>query len=255
VTHNPHDALVKAVFGTPENARGEFKAALPPELSDGIDWATLKRESGSFVDKELTDTHTDLLFSASLQDFRALLYIVFEHKSYAKTLLPLDMARYCLDDLTQVTDAALRQRELSPFARLALFALRDARTRGKLLNNLSNWTSELELLNPADRGTLMHYICEVDPTTAEDVDAKLTQDANMARSSTKTTFQILFDEGKLEGMLEGQAAIIQRQLRLKFGDLTAPIEARLQKATPEELDLWAERILFAQSIEGVIGEP
>ncbi len=61
---NPHDALFKAVFGDPEHAASALRAALPAALAGAIDWMTLARVAGSFVDGELREQHTDLLFTA-----------------------------------------------------------------------------------------------------------------------------------------------------------------------------------------------
>ena len=58
--------------------------------------------------------------------------------------------------------------------------------------------------------------------------------------------------GLREGQLEGRAAMLSRLLQLKFGDLPETLQQRLAQASEAELDLWAERILFADSLEQVI---
>ena len=40
-------------------------------------------------------------------------------------------------------------------------------------------------------------------------------------------------------------------LTLKFGDLPAPYQQRIEQARDEELELWTERILFADSLDAV----
>jgi hypothetical protein len=60
------------------------------------------------------------------------------------------------------------------------------------------------------------------------------------------------DRGRLEGLHEGRAAMLLRQLQLKFGELPEDICLRVAQADQTELDLWAERILFADSIETVL---
>ena len=52
--HQPHDKLVKATFSDLQNARAFFEGHLEPELVRHIDWASLRLESGSFVDPELS---------------------------------------------------------------------------------------------------------------------------------------------------------------------------------------------------------
>lgn len=58
-------------------------------------------------------------------------------------------------------------------------------------------------------------------------------------------------EGLAEGRTEGRAELLSRQLTLKFGELSAEIQQRLQQAGEAELDIWAERVLFAESIDEV----
>lgn len=56
---NPHDALFKSVFSSPEHARGALRAIVPPELGEASDWGTggralllrqLRRRFGEAVD-------------------------------------------------------------------------------------------------------------------------------------------------------------------------------------------------------------
>jgi predicted transposase YdaD len=79
--HQPHDKLVKATFSDLQNARGFFESHLDPDLVRHIDWGTLRLESGSFVDAELSASASDLLYSVGIAGQTAYLYILFEHQS------------------------------------------------------------------------------------------------------------------------------------------------------------------------------
>jgi predicted transposase YdaD len=79
--HQPHDKLVKATFSDLQNARAFFEGHLEPELVRHIDWASLRLESGSFVDAELSASASDLLYSVGISGQRTYLYILFEHQS------------------------------------------------------------------------------------------------------------------------------------------------------------------------------
>lgn len=48
---------------------------------------------------------------------------------------------------------------------------------------------------------------------------------------------------------EGRAAIVQRQLAIRFGSLTAETRERIASKSTEELETIADRLLFAQSLE------
>jgi len=58
-------------------------------------------------------------------------------------------------------------------------------------------------------------------------------------------------EGRTEGLVEGQRWLVEKQLRLKFGVLGEPALARIATATSTQLDLWAERVLSAASLDEV----
>ena len=62
-------------------------------------------------------------------------------------------------------------------------------------------------------------------------------------------------EGKKEGKLEGQGVMLKRQLHKRFGNIMdIRIQERLRNATPEQFELWADRILDAKSIEEIFAE-
>jgi len=96
VTHTPHDALFKTIFGQPEHAAAELQHVLPGHIAARIDWSTLALQPGSYVDEELADQHSDLLFSAAARPSREpiLVYILFEHQSTAQPTMALRLLRY-----------------------------------------------------------------------------------------------------------------------------------------------------------------
>lgn len=56
---------------------------------------------------------------------------------------------------------------------------------------------------------------------------------------------------KQEGTLEGEALILQRQLTKRFGILSDSTLTRLHSATSEQLELWADRVLDAPTLQEV----
>ena len=60
-------------------------------------------------------------------------------------------------------------------------------------------------------------------------------------------------EGRVEGEILGRYALLQRQIAKRFGVdfLDIRNQERLRTATSEQLDLWAERILDARTVEDV----
>jgi flagellar biosynthesis/type III secretory pathway protein FliH len=56
-------------------------------------------------------------------------------------------------------------------------------------------------------------------------------------------------QGMQQGMRQGESALLERQLTRRFGPPSAETRARLQAATVEQLEQWAENILDATTLE------
>jgi predicted transposase/invertase (TIGR01784 family) len=99
-------------------------------------------------------------------------------------------------------------------------------------------------------------------TQTMDIEENVMHDAaEMLLSSTKkgtimTLAERLLHRGKQEGRQEGRLLLLQRQLTKRFGQdvLDIRVQERLRTATPEQLDLWAERILDARAFEEVFSD-
>ncbi|MEJ1963792.1 MAG: DUF4351 domain-containing protein [Gammaproteobacteria bacterium] len=59
--------------------------------------------------------------------------------------------------------------------------------------------------------------------------------------------------GRATGAAEGRAALIVRQLNLRFGAVEPVLESRIQNASIAELDAIGERLLVAGSVEEALG--
>jgi uncharacterized protein with von Willebrand factor type A (vWA) domain len=62
-------------------------------------------------------------------------------------------------------------------------------------------------------------------------------------------------KGLQQGIAQGEIALLRRQLTRRFGPLPAWAEARLAQASTEQCEAWADRLLEAESLEGVLGSP
>jgi hypothetical protein len=59
-------------------------------------------------------------------------------------------------------------------------------------------------------------------------------------------------EGEAKGKAEGKAEALQKLLTLKFGELPRTAFARLDAATPGDLDRWLERVLTTGALEAIL---
>jgi len=91
---NIHDNLFKFTFTQVENAASMLRFLLPAALVALIDFATLALCPGSFVDEDLKERHTDLLFSAKIAGRDAFIYVLFEHQSSFDPLMPFRLLCY-----------------------------------------------------------------------------------------------------------------------------------------------------------------
>jgi hypothetical protein len=59
--------------------------------------------------------------------------------------------------------------------------------------------------------------------------------------------------GIAKGIQQGEVIMLKRLLTRRFGPLPEWAEQRLEQASPQELEGWAERVLEAPRLEDVFG--
>jgi predicted transposase YdaD len=174
-----------------------------------------------------------------------------------------------VEDLAHVTDEELRDWALDAFPELVVRALRDGRNRDRLMRNLDHWGSALSRALAAPSGIeavsqLFRYItlvCEGLPY--EEFRAKLREQLPEAERPAMTIAEELMqkgreegreagrEEGREEGRAQGQVTLLVKQLTRKFGELPAEYRARLETATSDLLECYAERLLVAGTLAAV----
>lgn len=82
---NPHDKFFRELLGQPELAADFLQHYLPPEVVARLDLTRLELTHDSFVDADLQEHLSDLLYHVGLRENEraARLYFLFEHKSYS----------------------------------------------------------------------------------------------------------------------------------------------------------------------------
>ncbi len=76
------------------------------------------------------------------------------------------------------------------------------------------------------------------------------EDAVALADSEARGFQLGLEQGIQQG-IQGEAALLKRLLKRRFGDLPGWVGERLERASREELETWAERVLEAKRLEDV----
>jgi flagellar biosynthesis/type III secretory pathway protein FliH len=62
------------------------------------------------------------------------------------------------------------------------------------------------------------------------------------------------EQGLKKGVQKGEANVVIRLLTKRFGPLSLIMLDRLNQATIEQLELWADRVLEAKTLESVLGD-
>jgi len=162
-----------------------------------------------------------------------------------------------LDDLSHKDDAELRARMLTAFATLAFFFLRDGRRGDLVVTNLPSWGDLLQQLFDGPGGQrallqLLSYISSVVPDLAPEKVSESLERALPERTNIMSTLaEKWLEEGELKGKEKGRREVVKRQLCLKFGGLAKAVEEKLDQAKDAELDLFAERVLTATTLEQI----
>ena len=70
---------------------------LPASIRDIVDLTTLEPQKDSFINKELQEVFSDLLFRADINNKEGYIYFLFEHKSYQDKLVIFQLLRYMIE--------------------------------------------------------------------------------------------------------------------------------------------------------------
>ena len=92
-----HDRLFRAVFSDVSEAASLLQNALPDAIRHSFDWTTLSRREGTFIDAELRQSETDLLYQVEhLETGQPMsVYVLLEHQSSPDPWMRLRLLRYC----------------------------------------------------------------------------------------------------------------------------------------------------------------
>ena len=106
---NPHDKFFKDLFSRQDAARDFLQHYLPSEISSLLDLSDLEIGKDSFIDPELQEHFSDLLYKVSLHSGQqSYIYILFEHKSYPDPQIAFQLLKY----MVRIWEQSRRQNEI-----------------------------------------------------------------------------------------------------------------------------------------------
>ncbi|MCA1784872.1 MAG: Rpn family recombination-promoting nuclease/putative transposase [Desulfobacteraceae bacterium] len=92
---NPHDKLFREVYGDRDNALSFLTTNLPDRVLGLVEMSTLEICKDSFIEKELADYYSDILYRVTLKDGSSgFIYLLFEHKSFHDKYVHLQLLEY-----------------------------------------------------------------------------------------------------------------------------------------------------------------
>ena len=89
----PDDALFKLFLRQPDTARDFLAFHLPAPIHALCDMKTLKLESSSFIDDDLRESYSDVLWSVKTEQGPGYIYCLIEHQSTSNKLIAFRMMR------------------------------------------------------------------------------------------------------------------------------------------------------------------
>lgn len=106
-TINPHDKFFKEAFSKKEEAGDLIKNVLPEGLSKNIDVSTLQLDSTSYIDEELQENFSDLVYNCVYKGKTKIkVSFLIEHKSYTVDYPHLQLLKY----LQKIWEANIKQK-------------------------------------------------------------------------------------------------------------------------------------------------
>ncbi|WP_205950533.1 Rpn family recombination-promoting nuclease/putative transposase [Pantoea stewartii] len=95
-TPTPHDALFRQFLTEPDVARDFMAIHLPQALRALCDLTTLKLESGSFVEDDLRQYYSDVLYSVKTASGEGYIHVLIEHQSGPDKHMAFRLMRYAV---------------------------------------------------------------------------------------------------------------------------------------------------------------
>jgi predicted transposase YdaD len=160
---------------------------------------------------------------------------------------------YLLDNLSELPDDHLRRRSMTALGRLAAVCFKYGRQPDLVERLGRDWADVLREVAGAPQGQeameqVLRYILEVNDEHLDPEELKALLERELgpkAKEAIVTAAQRYIEQGRQQG----ESAMLLRQLRHRFGGaVDAHVEERVAKASVEQIDTWAVRVLTAATL-------
>ncbi|MBK9257473.1 MAG: Rpn family recombination-promoting nuclease/putative transposase [Saprospiraceae bacterium] len=114
--HNIHDKFVKASFSDPDRAAAFFENFLPEILLKEIDLTSLKPVQESYIQGDLSEYFSDMIFEVSSNSGDAIdIVLLFEHKSSPDKYVLIQLGHYIFAHWLKCVNEGKKLKVIVPF--------------------------------------------------------------------------------------------------------------------------------------------
>jgi predicted transposase/invertase (TIGR01784 family) len=99
--HQPHDGFFKNCLANLTVAKDLLKAHLSTDITQRIQWDSLRLSNKSYTDEKLAQLHSDVVYTCQIDKKNAYIYILIEQQTTPDPLLPLRFLQYNVALLTE----------------------------------------------------------------------------------------------------------------------------------------------------------
>ncbi len=167
---NPHDKFFKEVLSRQEVARDFILHYLPSDIVGLFDIESLEIRKDSFIDKELKEHFSDILYCVDTKGGgSSYVYVLFEHKSYPERLISLHLLRY----MARIWEQAVKRGETSPLPTIIPVVVYHGRSKWKVgleFQDLFDLPEELRGFLPGFR----YLLCDLTQYSDEEIRGAVT---------------------------------------------------------------------------------
>lgn len=129
---NPHDKFFKETLGNVSTAKDFLIHYLPENIISVIDINTIDLQKDSFINEELEESFSDLLFKVEVHNREGYLYFLFEHKSYSDKRIAFQLLKY----MVEIWEAKMNKEEAKDLPIIIPLVIHHGRSSWRIPSNL-----------------------------------------------------------------------------------------------------------------------
>ncbi|MCP4348326.1 MAG: Rpn family recombination-promoting nuclease/putative transposase [Desulfobacterales bacterium] len=211
---NPHDKFFKETLTQRENALSFFREYLPADIVAKLDWRTLKITKDTFVEPELRERFSDIVYKIRAKGRQIFIYLLLEHQSTVDAWMSLRLLGYIvriwelyrkqnpeaekLPGIEEIKGSIILRLFLNLMSRIfSPGFVKDFERMIPLFTELSHKKTGMEYIE-----TVLRYICHASDTlTWKDMETRLIQ---AFEDDRKGVIMTIADELRMQGEIKGE---------------------------------------------------